>query len=116
VRSVVHIDVDAADGGNHGQQARHYQRCEPQRAVLPELAPHEREQDAAGPLGGRGRVSAWAVRRVVRERGVHGRPVPCILATNRSATGGVRSPPTPPSSAAERPSKYIATRPNTSRS
>src|ERR1700716_3027503 len=48
------------------------------------------------------------------------RAPPCILATNRSATEGVRTSPRPLasllSSAAERPSKNIATRPKISRS
>ncbi len=43
-------------------------------------------------------------------------PVPWILVRNRSAFEGVGSWPSAPSSAAERPSKGIATRPNTSRS
>ena len=47
---------------------------------------------------------------------VHVPGVPCIFATNRSAIDGVRNSPNAPSSAAERPSKSIATRPNTSRS
>jgi len=116
VRSLLHIDVDAADGGNQREQRRHRERREPQRAVLPELAPHEREQDCGGPFGCRGGVAARAVGCAVGERGVHGRPVLCIFATNRSAIEGVRSSPRAPSSAAERPSKNIATRPNTSRS